>query len=128
MMKKKSICWSLTINMLSTVHFVYKLYKLEGPLDNYSLQLQKRGVRHFFRISRVHFPHFQGRVSTFKRPFFHTLRGPFSTFQSFIFHNSRVHFPHFRGRIFHISKVYSRVHFHISRADFSHLQAIVFTL
>ena len=116
------------------------IHILGGPLYNHSLQLLKRVSQRFFHISRVHsifphfkgsifhiskvhFPHFQGRVSTFKKRLFHTLRGPFSTFQRFILHNSRVHFAHFRGRIFHISKVNSRIHFHISRADFSHLQA-----
>ena len=46
----------------------------------------------FSTFQRFIFPHFQGRVSTFKKRFFHTLRGPFSTFQRFIFHNCRVHF------------------------------------
>ena len=70
---------------------------LGGPLDNYSLQLLKRVSRRFFHISRVHFPHFQGRVSTFKRQFSHTLRGPFSTFQRFIFHISKAEFPRLKS-------------------------------
>ena len=85
--------WAKRLDFPLFTILVLKTFDLRGPLDNYSLQLLKRVSRRFFHISRDHFPHFQGRVSTFKKQFFHTLRGPFSTFQRVHFHISKAEFP-----------------------------------
>ena len=83
---------------------VFHVSKLHFPHFQHRFSTFKKCIfPHFkgsiFHILRLHFPHFQRGFSTFKSTFFCSLRDPFSTLQVFIFHTSKADFPRLKARV-----------------------------